>query len=467
MSKATELFAEAKAKASAALEVESDDERKALVEQAEALMAKANEIKAAEEIISAANAPVKTVELPVDDNNGTAPKLPENEPQEDQAVKAAYVMRYGESDSAIKAILRDLHGDDYEQKRLSQWQGFARYLRTGEGESREFLWTPDTIKMALGEGQDVKAMKTVMVEAQDTLGGYAVPVDWQADVISRMAGYTVVRPMARVVQTSRDRIEWPTMTGGGSQYRDAVRVTWVDETPTAATAATNLTLGSEVIPVHTVMAETFLSRNLVEDAAFNLVDWLADSFASAQAIDEDNKFLVGDGNGCPQGVLADSGVTGWLGTGQQVVSGSASTLTWDGLIALTYKLDAQYRQNAVFVMEKATAEVIAKLKDSDGQYLWRERYGDNVSVGGAGTVQRLLGYPVLEQEGMPTVASNAFPIIFGDFSGYVVADRVGMSIERYLGGEEARINQVLYVARRRLGGQGVATWKFAAQKCST
>jgi len=212
------------------------------------------------------------------------------------------------------------------------------------------------------------------------------------------------------------------------------------------------------------MAETFLSRNLVEDAAFNLVDWLAQSFASAQAIDEDNQFLVGDGQGKPQGVLADSGVTGWLGTGQQVVSGSNSTLTWDGLIALTYKLDAQYRQRAAFVAEKATYEVIAKLKDSNGQYLWRQAFGDNVSVGGAGTIRTLLGYPVYEQEGMPTIAQNAFPIIFGDWQGYIIADRVGMSVERYLTGSEARVNQVLYVARRRLGGQGVETWRFAAQK---
>jgi len=167
------------------------------------------------------------------------------------------------------------------------------------------------------------------------------------------------------MQTSRDSVEIPKMTGGGEQYRDAVRVTWVDETPTAGDAATNLTLGQEKIPIHTVMAETFLSRNLVEDAAFNIVDWLTDSFASAQAIDEDNKFLKNDGNGSPQGILTGDQARASTTIGS-VASEDGSALTADGLIALVYDLDAQYRQNASLVMNKETAREIRQLFERFG-----------------------------------------------------------------------------------------------------
>ena len=457
MNKIEQLFAKAREKAAAIktlLEGDSPDmeQIKALQAEADALIAQAEALKAAQATIDKASKPVLPAPLPMGAD-------PDPEPEKDSAIKAVYNLRFGETDAAVKAILQDLHGPDYEQKRWAQVQGFTRYLRTGLGESREMIWTPALVKLAIQDGQDVKGMKAVMVEGADVLGGYAVPEDWRAEVISRMSGYTVVRPLARVISTSRDRVEFPKMTGGGSQYRDAVRVTWVDETPTAATAATNLTMRSEVVPVHTVMAETFLSRNLVEDAAFPIVNWLTDSFAEAQGIDEDNQFLVGDGNGKPQGVLADSGISA-LGTGQQVVSGSNSTVTADGLIDLVYSLDAQYRQRAVFVAEKATYKAIRKLKDGEGNYIWERNFQVNQP-------DRLLGYPVREQEGMPTIAQNAFPIIFGDFQGYYIADRIGMSVERYLGGEEARINQVLYVARRRVGGQAVATWRFVAQKIST
>ena len=449
--KSTELFAQAKAKALAVLEVEGEERTKLLAE-AEAYMKRAEEAKSAEAIIAEVSKPVMPADLPTGDGDGTTPKPA----AETKAINPLYVMQYGDEDAAVKAVLNDLHGADYEQKRWAQKQGFVSYLRTGQGEGREFLWTPDTLKLALDEGQDVKAMKTVMVEAVDTLGGYVVPEDFRAEIISRMAGYTVVRPLARVVQTSRDSIEFPVMTGGGDQYRDAVRVTWVDETPTAATAATNLTFGLKKVPVHTVMAETFLSRNLVEDAAFNLVAWLSDSFASAQAIDEDNKFLKNDGLGSPQGILLDDTNRSTTDINEEV-TGHASALTSDGLIGLVYDIAAQYRQNARFVAARASYKAIRKLKTGDGEYLWERNYQ-------AGQPERLLGYPILEQEGMPSVTATYYPVLFGDFRGYYVVDRVGMSVERYLGGEEARINQVLYIARRRLGGQCMEPWRFAAQR---
>ena len=449
--KSTELFAQAKAKALAVLEVEGEERTKLLAE-AEALMQRAQEAKSAEAIIAEVSKPVMPAGLPMGDGEGNAPKPA----AETKAVNPLYVMQYGEADAAVKSVLRDLHGADYEQKRWDQRVGFVKYLRTGQGEGREFLWTPETISLALAEGQDVKAMKTVMVEAVDTLGGYVVPEDFRAEMISRMAGYTVVRPLARVVSTSRDSVEFPVATGGGDQYRDAVRVTWVDETPAAATAATNLTFGLKKVPVHTVMAETFLSRNLVEDAAFNIVAWLTESFASAQAIDEDNKFLKNDGMGSPQGILLSDTARSTTSINEEA-SGNASALTSDGLIGLVYDIAAQYRQNARFVAARATYKAIRKLKTGDGEYLWERNYQ-------AGQPERLLGYPILEQEGMPAVTATYYPVLFGDFRGYFIVDRVGMSVERYLGGEEARINQVLYIARRRLGGQCMEPWRFAAQR---
>jgi len=450
--KSKEVFAQAKAKAQAALEVDNDEERTALVQEADVLFKKATELKSAESLLDQIQEPQMPADLPVDDGDGTNP-APKSATK---AVNPLYVMQYGDEDTAIKAVLNDLHGADYQQKRWEQRQGFVKYLRTGRGESREFLWTPETIKVALEEGQDVKAMKTVMVEAISDLGGYVVPEDFRAEVVSRMAGYTVVRPLARVVQTSRDSVEFPVMTGGGDQYRDAVRVTWVTETPTAGTAATNLTFGQEKIPVHEVMAETFLSRALVEDAAFNITGWLADSFASAQAIDEDNKFLKNDGMGSPEGILLDDANRSTTNINEEV-SGNASALTSDGLIGLVYDIAAQYRQNARFVAARATYKAIRKLKTGDGEYLWERNYQ-------AGQPERLLGYPILEQEGMPSVTATYYPVLFGDFRGYYIVDRIGMSVERYLDSATARIGQVCFLARRRLGGQCMEPWRFAAQR---
>jgi HK97 family phage major capsid protein len=298
-----------------------------------------------------------------------------------------------------------------------------------------------------------------MVEARNELGGYTVPVDWQASVIQRLKGLVVMRGKATGVQTSRDAVEYPTATGGDAQYTSAIRETMVDETPSSSAADTNLTWGQEKIPIHTAMAVARLSRNWLEDSAVNVASFLAEKFAEAGAINEDNQFLTGDGNGRAQGLLPSSG-NGLSLT--EAVTTDADYMKWDGLINLVYAPNSQYRGRCIFIGEKNTYRDIAKLKDSNGQYLWRDRFGNNVSEGGGPT--RLMTYETYEQEAMPTITAGAYVLLFGDPTGYLIADRIGMTVERYLDSSTAEINQVTFIMRRRFGGQPVETWKWAVQK---
>lgn len=379
------------------------------------------------------------------------------------ASKAAYVKQYGDDDAVSKALLTDLHGSDYIAKYWAQKAAFNSYMR-GRDLTRDekaalsgVIYTPAAIQAALAQGvSDFKTLKSTMVEAADTLGGYLVPVDFQARVLERIMGYTVMRGAALGISTSRDSVQIPKSSGGNTQYTSAVRVTWVDESPTAGTAESNLTFTMETIPVHTAMIETPLSRNLLEDAAFAIEPYLAEKFGEAAAMDEDNQFLTGDGVGKPQGILVGSANTLSL---TEANSGDATLLTWDGLITLIYSIDAQYRANARFIAEKATYQAIRKLVDGTGRYLWEP----NQQVG---QPLNLLGYPVYEQEGLPSIGANTYPIIFGDPKGYLIVDRVGMSVERFLDSATARTNSALYIMRRRLGGQVAEPWRLAVQKVS-
>lgn len=385
-----------------------------------------------------------------------------------QKASNIHTMRFGQPEDAVKGILRDLHGDGYEGAYLKQRSAFRNYLRRGDkhlsqedvGLLKQIVMTPTAVKSLIEQGIDsVEAVKATMVEAIDTLGGFAVPVDFQMRVIERIQGLTVVRPKASVDNTSRDVVEIPVSTGGDDQYSSAVRVTWVDETPVAGVAATNLTFGMEQIPIHTVMAETGLSRNLIEDSAFNIENFLTKKFAESLAIDEDNRFLTGTGVGTVQGILP-GGLNALSLT--EKISGSAAALTWDGLLALMYAVPSQYRQNCVWIGERATYLEIAKLRNAtSNDYLWKPWQYDG---GADGAPAKLLGFPVLEQESMPSVAANAFPLVFGDLSGYQIFDRIGMTVERYLDSSTARQNMVMYVMRRRIGAQVVEPWRFAAQK---
>ena len=83
-----------------------------------------------------------------------------------------------------------------------------------------------------------------------------------------------------------------------------------------------------------------------------------------------------------------------------------------------------YRRGAAWLMNTNTLSVIAKMKDGQGNYLWRPAMAD-------GNPSTLLGYPVYEDENMPDIDTNALPIAFGNFQrGYTIVDRTGTSILR-------------------------------------
>jgi HK97 family phage major capsid protein len=406
---------------------------------------------------------------------GHAVRMPfetgDDEPDEDpdDFSKSFYVMKYGSLESAEKAVLKDLYGPNYMQLRSNQMGAFIKYIRSGrltldeEGLLQQVILLPEQVRNEIKAGvPSVNALKVDLQENILDLGGYTVPEDFRATLIKRLMGLTVVRGRAMNVTTVRDAVEWPKLEGGNARYTSAVRVTWVDEIPASATTAqTNPTFGMLRVPVHTVMARTDLSRNLLEDSAFNLLDVVAGLFAEAMAVDEDEQFLIGTGGGRPRGVLGkrsganedpDDGITARN-------SGNASALTADGLVDLAYGIDSQYRDGAVFVVAKNTARDIRKLKDGNGDYLWQRGLQP-------GQPDLLLGYPMAESEAMPAVAANNHPIIHGNFRGYMIVDRVGMTVERVQDTTTVGTNKVALFARRRLGGQVIEPWRFNVQKVS-
>lgn len=89
----------------------------------------------------------------------------------------------------------------------------------------------------------------------------------------------------------------------------------------------------------------------------------------------------------------------------------AISLTADGLIDLLFKLKEQHRKNSVWVMNSMTAATLQKLKNGNGDYIWRMGLQ-------AGDPSMLLGRPVHYLENMPESM-----VAVGDFKrGYTIVD---------------------------------------------
>jgi HK97 family phage major capsid protein len=303
--------------------------------------------------------------------------------------------------------------------------------------------------------QDYKTL----AEGVDSAGGYLVPEDLHLELIRKIATMATVRANARVIQTSRDIASWPKLHyTTDDEYTSGVRLTWTGEAPASATThrVTEPVFGRYAIPVHTAMASLPLTNDLLEDAAFDVTSLGSDLLAEAFTLGENDAFWNGSGITRPMGVLTQVDGDGPA----SVKSGTASTLLADGLIDLAYALPSQYDRNSKFYFNKQTEKIIRKLKDSDGNYLW-PIVAQAGNLGGA--PRELLTYPTVRDEFLPNVAANAFPIVFGDMSSYLVVDRVGLSIQR-LSELYAETNITLLLARKRVGGQLVQPWRLRVQK---
>ena len=175
-----------------------------------------------------------------------------------------------------------------------------------------------------------------------------------------------------------------------------------------------------------------LPSEFVSDAAFNLEGYLLKRLAKNFARAEDKAFITGSGTNEPVGILnATSGAA---------VGVSTSNIYYDDVISLYFSVEAQYRKNAVWLMNDTTAMALRKLKDSDGNYLWNN--ADNT----------ILGKPVVISEYMPNAAAGNRPIAFGDFSYYWIVKRTPVSV-RHLNELFALNHQTGYLACEFIDGR--------------
>lgn len=441
---AQELLALAKAKATEAksvLTADNSDVARAntLMAEATQLRERADALKAADDIIEFAGQVIRP-DLPTGDTQPNATK----------AVDAAHVLRFGSVDEPTDLVMREVYGGDYRQIAFDQVKAFTRYMRAGVTDralTRQ-VWDADHVKAMLKDGLTVAEIKATMIEGQDTLGGYAVPPQMTNEIIGRLPGLTAVRGGgARIVQTASNAIEWLKLTGGNSQYRTAMRGLWGSEA--ASPTEDDFNIGLETINVNTYTYKVSMSQSLIEDAS-NMVSIFNGLVTDTLAIDEDTAFLVGDGAGKPRGILPSSANAHSL---TEVNSGNANVLTVEGVKKLRRGVGSQYRARGSWIGNSATANAIETFKDGQGRF-----YFEYLDAGEA-----FMRQPWRESESMPDIAANAFPIVYGDLSGYFIVERLGLSVVRFQDSATG-INKVEFHVRRRIGGNLMEPWKFAIQK---
>jgi HK97 family phage major capsid protein len=290
---------------------------------------------------------------------------------------------------------------------------FLKYLRCGKGElSRE---------------------EKSLVE--DTTGQIIVPEDLEATIYRELPSITVIRKLATVRPTNSDRVRRRSI--------DSVSTGWGKLETGSTITESSLTPAEAWLYIEDLYGLTKVGEDELADTDVALEGIISGEFARKIAEAEDTGFIVGTGhtNSQPEGILSGGTVT-------RVNTGQNAKVTLDDFKKLIFAVPAQYRQNGNFVMNSNTILAVSILKDTTGRFLWEP----NVQ---SGFPARLFGFPVYAQEDVYDItdAGTAKDIaIFGDIrSGYQIADRSGMTVQR-LNELYAESGLVGFKVHARVGG---------------
>lgn len=310
----------------------------------------------------------------------------------------------------------------------SYTDAFASFVRSGAGEN--VLRDAN----AIGERAAIQAAMSV---GSDSNGGFLAPVEWDRRISKAQVATSPMRRLARVQTTAVGAYStlWQSGNPGSG---------WVGETA-ARPLTTNPTLHPITFAAGEIYAQPSATSRLLDDAAVDVAEWLVNELRIEFNRQEGIAFLSGDSVNKPAGLLTfiDGGANDDAHPGGNitVVEGAIAV---DTLIDYTYGLAAPYRQTSTWLMSSLTAAALSKLKDDEGNLIWRE----SLIVGQPAT---LLGRPVEIDEGMPAPTAGNLAIAFGSFSdAYLINDRY--SSVRLLRDPYTNKPYVNFYATKRVGG---------------
>jgi HK97 family phage major capsid protein/HK97 family phage prohead protease len=277
-------------------------------------------------------------------------------------------------------------------------------------------------------GKALSALSTASLTAEehralalgtDNLGGYAVPFQLDPTVILANNGaINPLREMARVEQITGK--EWDGVTTAG------VTVTRVSEGTEAGTGDPTFSQPT----VRTSRVQGFVPFNIELDVSWGaLRSQMTNLLTDAKAVEEASSFVTGSGTAPAAGGVVNT----LFGEAQKytpipvviVQTAGTATLAVGDLYALENSMAPRFRNQSSYLASKTTFNRMRQLFQA-----LASQAGDSWVRATVGTPNLFNGYPAYESSAMVgTVTSGSNVMLQGDFSQFLIVDRVGMGIE--------------------------------------
>ncbi len=266
-------------------------------------------------------------------------------------------------------------------------------------------------------------------------GNFTIPEGFMTSLERALLRFNGMRQVADVMRTAGGNdIPWPTINSTSNKGR-IIGENTVD--------STNLepTFGRVVFRAYKYTSDFIkVPVELLEDSAFQLAAVIGELQGEAIGRIQADHFTTGTGVGQPMGI-----VSACSQASATVSTATASVLAFDDVISLEHGVDPAYRDNAVFMCHDSITQVLRKLKDGQGRYLW----SSGTQVGAPDTLN---GKPLINNQSMSSaVTTGNAVLLFGDVSKYKVRDAGELRMSR-LNERFADSDQIGFIAFLRSDG---------------
>ena len=199
----------------------------------------------------------------------------------------------------------------------------------------------------------------------------------------------------------------------------------------AQTASTDPITASVTLGAFMYRTTVKISRELLQDSAFNLEQYLSDRFAIRLWRGFNGHASTGTNSGQPQGIF---NATVGANIGATAATGNTTQFPYVSLVALEHSVDPLYRMSpkARWMFSDGVLQGIKSLLDTTGRPIWMPNYagaGDGTSMYTAFGAT-ILGYGYTVNPDAPVMAASARSVAFGDFGYYLTRKVRGMVVQR-------------------------------------
>ena len=257
------------------------------------------------------------------------------------------------------------------------------------------------------EARQVLMEHRVQVGGTNSSGGFTVPTELAGFIEKSMiaTGPMYDSNLFTVLETtSGHTFNIPTV--------DDTAVTAVAHTE--GTAPTNdggkdVTFGQKSLGAYAFDTEFVRwSAELNADSVLNMESLLGQLLGERLGRIANTNLTTGNGSSTVEGIMTNSSAG--------KTAASATAITADEIIDLIHSVDPAYRTSpkTAIMMNDSTLSAVRKLKDGNGNYLWQ------MGNYQAGIPQNILGYNVVVNQAMDSLATAKKVMLFGDMSKFYV-----------------------------------------------